>query len=265
METTGSVSWAYYASCFAEFQQPDRDCSHRFRIATRDGVPHKGAMNVVTRFACLLLLAAPLALAANPSDRAWSTTAWRADNGQNATWLWGVGLDAPVHGNLRLDASYLQGRFNQGGDLEENEEVMAFAVLQHGAWRWGAGFVHLGFANELRRGFVWSYPEEETERNADIYGPALAAGGRWSLGTRGWDIRADLVWLPHDLGDLDDVGYNGRFVQADASLGWTSHRFRVAAGYRVRHFDDVPDRIINEDLFDRDTIDGLTVSATLLF
>lgn len=223
-------------------------------------------MNVVFRFACLLLIAAPPVATANPSpDRAWSTTAWRADNGQNATWLWGVGLDAPVHGDLRFDASYLQGRFNQGGDLEENEEITAFALIQRGVWRWGAGFVHLGFANELRRGFVWSYPEEETERNADIYGPALTAGGRWALGKRGWDIRADLTLLPHDFGDLDDVGFDGRFVQADAGLGWTGHRFRVAAGYRFRYFDDVPDRIINDETFARDTIDGLTLSATLYF
>lgn len=224
-------------------------------------------MNLLRRSVWLLLLALPLAASATPvpSDRAWSTTAWRADNGQNATWLWGVGLELPVHGTLRLDASYLQGRFNQGGDLEENEEVAAYVLIQRGAWHLGAGYVHLGFANELRRGFVWSYPEEATERNADIHGPALAAGGRWPLGTGGWDFRANLAWLPHDFGDLDDVGYNGRFVQADASLGWTSHRLRLAAGYRFRHFDDVPDRIINDDTFERDTIDGLTVSATLLF
>jgi hypothetical protein len=224
-------------------------------------------MNIPHRSAWLMLLALPLAASAAPapSERAWSTTAWRADNGQNATWLWGVGLDIPVHGALRLDASYLQGRFNQGGDLEENDEISALVMIQRDTWRAGAGFVHLGFANELRRGFVWSYPEEETERNADIYGPALAVGARWPLGTGGWDLRTDLLWLPHDVGDLDDVGYNGRFVQADASVGWTGHRFRMAAGYRFRHFDDVPDRIINDDTFERDTIDGLTVSAILYF
>jgi hypothetical protein len=75
-------------------------------------------------------------------------------------------------------------------------------------------------------------------------------------------IRLDLAarLLPHDFGDLDDVDANGRFAEAEAALVWATGRLTARAGYRYRYQPDTPDRIIDDDRFDRSSVQGFLVS-----
>jgi hypothetical protein len=221
-----------------------------------------------TTFLIVLMAAIWLAGARADAETApteWNTLAWRADNGQNSTWLWGAEFNTPVSDLLRAEVSYIQGRFNQGGDLEENDEVFALLEFAPSWWQAGLGFSYLGFRNELRRGFVWSYPEEEIERNADIYGPALRLRAATPAADSGFGVAGYGLLMPHDFGDLNDVDYNGRFVEIGIEGYWQRDRLRLAAGYRFRHFNDVPRRVINDDTFSRNDIDGVTLSAAFLF
>jgi len=223
----------------------------------------KACLTVPSAIAIMLLSASPATADTRPVI--WNTAAWRADNGQNTAWLWGVGLNAPIGSDLRAEASYQQGQFNQGGDLEENDEVLAILEAGSSWWYAGLGFSYLGFRNELRRGFVWSYPEEEVERNADIYGPAIRFRAETPLGSPSIGIAGYTVLMPYDFGDLDDVGYNGRYLELGGECFWQLDRVRLAGGYRFRHFNDVPRRIINDVTYPRDDIDGFTLSVSFEF
>jgi hypothetical protein len=195
----------------------------------------------------------------------FNTRAWRADNGQNSAWLWGAEINGPVYGKLSGSASFLQGHFNQGGDIEDNEEYLALLGTDAGPFEFGVGFSYLAFKNELQRGFVWSYPQEEQERNNDIYGPVIY--GRYStpLGSKGVGLYLSGLLMPYDFGDFNDIDYNGRYLEAAAGFDWSIERVRMAAGYRYRYFDDLPGRIINDQTFSRDHIQGVTVEIGFLF
>jgi hypothetical protein len=216
---------------------------------------------MIPRILLLLLVSAAASYAGpQPAAARWDTLLWRADNGQNEAWVWGVGAALPLGGRLGAEASVLQGRFNQGGDIEEVSESTALLTLREGRGWVGFGFGYFGHDTDLERGFVWSYPEEEIERNADVYGPLLAAGLR--LDVLAPSIHLDLAarLLPHDFGDLDDVDANGRFAEAEAALVWSTGRLTARAGYRYRYQPDTPDRVINDDRFDRSAVQGFLVS-----
>ena len=207
-----------------------------------------------------------LALAAGPSaaetaaGSRWDTLLWRADNGQNEAWVWGVGAAVPVQGRLSAEASFLQGRFNQGGDIERVTETTALLTLRAGRAWFGLGGGYYGHDTDLERGFVWSYPEEETERNADVYGPLLAAGLRVDLPAPRLGLELTARLLPHDFGDLDEVDANGRFAEAEAAVVWSVGRLTARAGYRYRYQPDTPDRIINDDRLDRSVVQGVLIA-----
>jgi hypothetical protein len=109
---------------------------------------------------------------------------------------------------------------------------------------------------------VWSYPEEERERNADVHGPYLAYRLGWPTTH---PLRAALTagWLPYDFGDLNDLGFDGSFYEVAGGLQWLAARVRAEAGYRYRAYRDLPDRSINQEAYDRSTQDGWY--AALLF
>ncbi len=216
-------------------------------------------------FVYALLTTAAWPGSATPRPHEFQTTAWHADNGQNSAWIWGIGGEAALPSSLRLEAGYLQGQFNQGGDLEENNEWLVLLKLDQPTWRPGIGFKYLEYNNELRRGFVWSYPEEEIERNADIYGPVVTVDADFPVDWLVHGIRMEGLIMPYDFGDLDDVGYNGSHAELGIQAYWNIHAMRISAGYLYRHFFDVPDRIINDEAFPRDTMQGFTVSADILF
>lgn len=189
--------------------------------------------------------------------RRWSTSVWPADNGQNTTWLWGVGLAGPATESIDVSASCLQGQYNQGGDIEETSECLLLVGTEKGIWNAGVGFSYLSFKTGLQRGFVWSYPEEEAERNADIYGPVVYVGMRYPITETPAGLYATLLALPYDFGNLDDLGYRARYAEFQAGWFRAGTRIWTSIGYQVRIFDDVPDRIINDRTFPRDRVDGM--------
>jgi len=223
----------------------------------------------VKRFGSMLVLLLAYAghAPADPVDQdiLWNTRAWRADNGQNSAWLWGAEIAGPVYGRLTGLASFSQGHFNQGGDIEDNEEYLLLTGIDDGPLEYGIGFSYLAFGNKLQRGFVWSYPEEEKERNTDIYGPVIYGRYHQDVFQNGIGFYISGLVMPYDFGDFNDLDYNGRYVEISAGLEWTIQQLRLAAGYRYRYFDNLPDRIINDETFQRDEIQGATVEVGFLF
>ena len=214
----------------------------------------------------LMACSAPSRAAANPSppSRQWTTPVWWADNGQNDGVLWGAEVDGAFSDRAGWSASYLYGSFNQGGDIERHGEWTALARWRFAGWRFGAGWSYHQIDTDLERGFSWSYPEEEQERNADIHGPLLTAGAEIPLSASGLIARVELGALPHDFGELNDLDRNGRYAEALVELAWQAARWRAAAGYRYRLYDDVPPRVINDEVFDRDDMHGVIVSLAFL-
>lgn len=195
----------------------------------------------------------------------WNTHIWSADNGQNTTWMWGADVSGPLFSDWNGSAAYSQGRFNQGGDIEENEEVLLLAGPSGPNWQCGFGFSYLGFSTELQRGFVWSYPEEEQERNDDVYGPVLFARYERYIFSENTGLYALAIVLPYDMGDLEELGNDGRYIEFRGGLIWSGERLRTSAGYQYRRFDDMPDRIINEATFSRNEIQGVLFDLGFFF
>lgn len=226
-------------------------------------------MRLILRAAltCASILALPHlpAVRAESPDRSWITQVWPADNGQNTTWMWGVGLSGPVVPGWTGSFNYLQGRFNQGGDIEENHEFLILAGSAMDWWEFGLGFGYLSFDTKLQRGYSWSYPEEEQERNDDIYGPVVYAKFSRPLFRESTGIYSTLLVLPYDLGDLDALGYDGRYLEIRGGFYWSGDRWRTSAGYQYRRFDDMPDRIINDALFSRNDIQGFLFDLAIKF
>ena len=214
----------------------------------------------------VLLAAAPAAVPADTGIEA-GTILWDADNGQNRTLLWGpvLRLQPPVFGRPpAFRASYLQGTYNQGGDRERHREGRITAGWSSDWGVFAGGWNYLQIDTTLQRHFVWSYPEEEEERNADLHGPLLAYEGAWSL-FRELHAVVSGGWMPYDAGDLDELGYDGSFYEVAGGLEWTTPRTRLAAGYRYRRYRDVPDRVINDQSFDRSTQDGWYLDLVFRF
>jgi len=179
--------------------------------------------------------------------------------------MWGVDVSGPLFSDWHGSAYYSQGRFNQGGDIEENEEVLLLAGPSSPNWQLGIGFSYLGFSTKLQRGFVWSYPEEEQERNDDVYGPVLFARHERRLFSNNTGFYAMAIVLPYDFGDLEELGFDGRYAELRGGFFWSGERLRTSAGYQYRRFDDMPDRIINESTFSRNVIQGVLVDLGFYF
>lgn len=222
---------------------------------------------MIIRYVLLSLVPALCVARAAAAGLEAGTLFWNADDGQNESLLWGPAARwVPGDGDRPIDvrASLIQGMFNQGGDRERQREVLAT-----GGWAgpWGAlaaGWTYHDIDTELRRGFVWSYPEEEKERNADIHGPYLAYGMEWPPGR---PLRAAFSagWMPYDAGDLNDLGYDGSFYDLAGGMQWLAVRLRAEAGYRYRAYRDLPDRVIDDLDFDRSVQDGWYVSLLFRF
>lgn len=215
----------------------------------------------------LLTLAAGLGLSAHAETAGFrlETRAWRADNGQDDTWVVGPEISARLPSQWAVRARFAQGSFNAGGDVEKMQELRLDA-----GWRWrffevGAGFESLLFDTRLQQGWEWSTKDEETERNADIYGPALClrADGKFGSLPLGWHASAS--WMFADFGGMNDVGRDGTHVDLEASLSLDLARVNIAAGYRFVRFADLPARDINGEKFDRNTLDGAFAAVTFRF
>jgi hypothetical protein len=215
----------------------------------------------------LLLLLACAARTGLAASLEAGTVFWQADNGQNVCRMWGPAFRMRPLGNaypLGLSASLLQGTFNQGGDRETQREFLTTADW---AGRWGvlsAGYAHHSIKTALQRGFVWSYPDEEQERNADVHGPYLAYGLTWPAAR---PLRAVLAagWLPWDAGELGALGFDGAFYELGCGAQWAASRLRGEVGYRYRAYDDMPDRVINEASYDRSVQEGWYLSLLFRF
>ncbi len=189
---------------------------------------------------------------------------WLADNRQDDALAGSLALAMPLSDRALVRCDATRGVFNPGGDVETMHLLRAAAIRRWGRWELGAGYAAALFSTELQPGWVWSYPEEEAERNADAHGPLLLlAGGGPLAGRVAWRIALGLV--PVDLGDFDDMGRNGSFADASALLAWKGARCEVAAGYRITAFRDLPPRVENRALYDRDRIDGFVAQLTLAF
>ena len=215
------------------------------------------------------ILAACVSLAAEEPparpETSLRTLAWVADNGQDDAALWGPELAWQGKSPLVLRGRYLQGRFNTAGDTEEHQEIRATAGWKFPYLELGAGYSELAVDAELHPGWVPSYDSEWAERNADIKGPILQALGSGPVGPGPLGWTAGVTWLPEDLGDFDDLGYDGAFVDLSAGLQATWDQLRVGLGYRWISFKDLPARITNEEKDGRDTQEGVYIDLTMRF
>jgi len=195
----------------------------------------------------------------------WNTHIWPADNGQNTTWMWGVDVSGPLFTGWQGSLAYSQGRFNQGGDIEENEEFLLLAGPAGTTWQCGLGFSYLTYSTKLQRGFSWSYPEEEQERNDDVYGPVLYAKYEQHMFGENAGLYGMTVLLPYDFGNLEELGFDGRYMEFRGGIFWANERLRTSFGYQYRRFDDMPERIINESTFSRNEIQGVLMDLGFYF
>ncbi len=212
-----------------------------------------------------LVTALALPLRAELAGFDFETRVWRADNGQDSGWVIGPEFSLRLPESLIVRARYEQGTFNAGGDVEKMEALQFDA-----GWLWrfcefGAGFEHLAIDTSLQPGWAWSYPTEEAERNADIYGPLVyvRAGQKFGSLPVGW--RAAAAWMFKDFGGMNDLGYDGSHADIEAALTYDHNRLGIAAGYRLVQFSDLPPRDINGQKYGRDTLDGAFASLTFRF
>lgn len=194
------------------------------------------------------------------------TSAWVADNGQDEALVWGPEVAWKGESPLVLRARYAEGRFNTQGETELLQEFRASAGWSMGLFEAGAGFAQLAYDTELQPGWEPSYPTELDERTADIFGPVVFIRGEGSILIPHLEWTASLSWMPHDFGDFDDLGYDGSFLDAHAGFRLVmDERLTVGAGYRVISFRDLPDRILNDETFDRETLDGFVADIAFEF
>lgn len=208
------------------------------------------------------LLAIPLAAYAGP---ALETRLWHADNGQDAALVSGAELSLDAPARLHLRASYAQGTFNSGGDIEKLDLARGLVTRTDGPLEWGVGYAWVGYDTELQPGWAWSYPDEERERNADAHGPVLHARIAQPLGNGAWGLRAAGTWMVVDLGDFDELGYDGAHLDLETGVTYTRTRLQAGLGYRWLLFRDLPPRLENERTFSRNRTDGALLHLTFFF
>lgn len=203
-----------------------------------------------------VLLAAALAAPA-PADRlALDAGTWWADNGQDEALVWGPEASW-IEPAWTVRARLREGVFNAGGDIEDLREWRVVGAWRRAGIEVGAGAAGFAFHTELQPGWSWSYETERAERNADIAGPVLFAGvaNRDEAAAFGW--RAGATWMPVDLGDFADLGYDGAHIDLEVAVHVGGPRVRVGAGYRYVRFADLPHRAVNEERLDREVLSGL--------
>jgi hypothetical protein len=192
---------------------------------------------------------------------------WFADNGQEHGLVAGPGGSWEFASNLWVEASALLGKYQNEGDIESHNlyEITAGKSFRFASA--GLGFSYWNIDTELQPGWFWSpeTPNEEEERNADIYGPLIgvSSDGRFGNGPFGWSAAAS--WMFWDFGPLADIGYDGTHVQLKGDLVFQAGGFAFSAGYRLDHFFDMPDRVSNDESFDRSDIGGVVLSAGVRF
>lgn len=196
-----------------------------------------------------------------------SESLWYADNGQQHALLGGPRLEVVVSDRLRLAGQYLFGEYQSEGDREEYVEYRLGLRLCEAPWYAEAGWASINHRTFLKRGWIWSddIPDEEAQRNADIYGPYAAGGVRWPLGETGFALEGRGAWMPRDFGDFDDLGYDGAFIEVEGAVSYAVGKLVFRGGYRYRRFEDMPDRVANENRYDREAFRGVTGSLTVWF
>lgn len=182
--------------------------------------------------------------------------AWYADNGQDEALVWGPSAAGTAAG-WAARAHLKEGLFNAGGDTEDFRDWRVTAGWRPAWLEVGAGVSGFDIATELQAGWSWSYPEEEAERNADIWGPVVYAilQNPEPTARLGWRVGA--TWMPRDFGDFDALGYDGAHVDLEAEVHVGGPSVRAGVGYRYVRFADLPARAVNEERLDRDVLSGL--------
>lgn len=184
------------------------------------------------------------------------TGAWYADNRQDSALVWGPSA-AWTEAGWAARAHLREGLFNAGGDKEDIRDWRVTAGWRPAWFEVGAGVSGFDFSTELQAGWSWSYPAEEAERNADIWGPVLYAILQHGepAARLGWRVGA--TWMPHDFGDFDALGYDGAHVDLEAAVHVGGPAVRAGAGYRYVRFADLPARAVNDERRDRDVLSGI--------
>ena len=188
---------------------------------------------------------------------------WSADNGQDDALVGGPELRVEGPCAWVASASALEGRFNSGGDVERLTDARLLAGRAWDHIDAGVGYAYLDIETDLQPGWEPSYPTELDERNADIHGPVVYVRSDVPLFHPKILLDGLLTWMPADFGDLDDLGYSGAFVDVRAGITLVVESVTLSTGYRGMFFRDVPDRIVNDETYDRDTMDGVYASVGL--
>ena len=205
--------------------------------------------------------------ATNDTSLCVSERGWDAFNGQQHSLLAGGAVWIHLPRSLSVSATYLDGKYHTAGDTEALDDYQIVLAKQLYGTDLGLGFRYLAINTTLRPGWHWdtSIPNEEAERNADIYGPLLYAGvqrpvGRWPLA---WSLAGS--WMFKDFGDFNHLGYDGSQYTLEGLLILNVSRLRMAAGYRFERFQHLPSRGLNEERFSRDELDGVVAMAVVRF
>jgi len=219
-------------------------------------------------FVSLFLCAVPLhlAFADEPSRADLGAKIWYADNGQEHALLGGAVLSAKLLRSVEVEGEFLQGDFHNEGDVETHRYFEGECRRRFRYGYAGAGFSYRQVNTELKPGWVWDddRPERE-ERNADIYGPYLAAGLQGPLFCRHLKWRLSTAWMFKDFGELDDLGYDGSHASVEAGLEVAFKKLFLSLGYRYERYRDLPPRLSNGVASDRNVMEGPFSTAGVRF
>ncbi len=209
-----------------------------------------------------------LAVFAQPGPAAASVgpKLWLADNGQEHALLGGLDFSARLPLQLECVGEFLQGAYHNEGDREAHQHFRGGVQRVFSMGAVGAGFSYQAISTELKPGWVWDddHPEE-SERNADIYGPYLSGVLKGWMGSTpfGWSFSG--LWMFRDFGELDSLGYDGSYFSVEGSLFAEWKKIRLAAGYRYERYRDLPSRSSQGVRTDRNVVRGLFLAAGVLF
>lgn len=219
---------------------------------------------IIARLPVLLAATTWLAGAAEGLELGIGPRVWYANNGQEAAWMGGGAGYAAGHG-LELSALYLEGKYNNAGDMEQHRKCELLAGVGNAWAAAGVGFGYEEISTTLKSGWTWSrdWPEEKSLRNADIYGPLLRGVLRHRFTRWPFNVRAAMSCMPLDGGPLGDHGYDGAHWDAEGALGFALAQLQLEAGYRMERYRDLPDRDLEGKRYDSDLVHGPFVTLAV--
>ncbi len=205
--------------------------------------------------------------AAADSALSLGATTWFTDNGQQHALAAGPDLDVLLSKHAALSFSFLDSSYYSEGDVERHRQFEFLADGRLRYFRLGLGFYYEAILTRLKPGWEWdqTMPDEDRQRNADIYGPVLhlQAAGQFAQSRYGWFF--DSSWLIKDFGELDSLGYDASAISAELALTAALSQLKLSAGYKIYAARDLPDRLTNETRFDRNVIQGVILHAAVTF